>query len=84
MELEVLDILSNIGLPLEFVYDLEIKDQAQSQKFENMNAAQQYYLQKINLIEPSIRSRNVWNTQTQLNAVIVGLKNTIERSMSGN
>jgi hypothetical protein len=84
MELEVLDILPNVGLQLEFVYDLEINDQIQSQKFENMNAVQQFYLQKIKLIEPSIRSRNVWNTQTQLNVVIDELKKSIERLQNVN
>ena len=73
MELEILDILSVLSYKPQFLSQDSIK------KFEITNAVQQYYLQKLMLVEPAIRRRSLWNTQTQLNLVIDQLNAKLER-----
>ncbi len=73
MELEILDILSVLSYKPQFLSQDSIK------KFEITNAVQQYYLQKLMLVEPAIRRRSLWNTQTQLNLVIDQLNAKHER-----
>jgi len=73
MELEILDILSVFGYRPQFL------EQGKTNNFEISDSAQQYYLQKLMVVEPAIRRRSLWNTQTQLNLVIDQLNMKLEK-----
>ena len=67
MELKILVILSVL------VYSAQFLNKGKTKKFKITDTEQQYYLPKLMVVEPAIRRRSLWNTQTQLNLVIYRL-----------
>tara|TARA_B100000945_G_scaffold14930_1_gene11169 strand:+ start:256 stop:1140 length:885 start_codon:yes stop_codon:yes gene_type:complete len=79
MELEILNILSFLDYKPQFVPEVKTDRNKLPKSFQLTDYAEQYYLERLMLVEPALPRRTLWNTQTQLNRVIDNLNEKIER-----
>ena len=79
MELEILNILSFLDYKPQFIPEVKTDRNKLPKSFQLTDYAEQYYLERLMLVEPALPRRTLWNTQTQLNRVIDNLNEKIER-----
>jgi hypothetical protein len=84
METEILDLLPLIRQAPQFVPAVDVLDQGANVALADLETGRDYYLLKLELIEPEVRQRVLWNTQDRFNDIIAAKDNTIDGLQKNN
>ena len=79
LELEVAEFLPQLGLSLQFIPTVEIGFKGKTKNLYELQSALDFYLQRVELLDTTIRRRTLWTTQNNFKTIIEEKDITIER-----
>ena len=78
-ELEILDLRPLIRQAPQFVPAIQVTDGETAAPLTDLQSTRDYYLLKLEQVEPEIRRRNLWNTQARFKDIVAEKNVAIDR-----
>lgn len=84
IELEILDLLPQIHQAPQFVPAIQVTDGETAAPLTDLQSTRDYYLLKLEQVEPEVRRRNLWNTQARFKDIVAEKNAAIDRLQETN